>query len=36
MVRRDRYIKHYMSFIYMSLLKIHTNHALKNNLEKYI
>ena len=35
-VRRDKNIKNYFSFVYISMLEIHIRHAFTNKLEKYV
>ena len=36
MVRKDKKLKNYLSFVYISMLEIHINYALSNDLEKYL
>ena len=36
MIRRDKYIKNYFSFVYMAMLEIHVKYAYKHNLERYV
>jgi hypothetical protein len=36
MVRRDKNINNYFSFVYMTMLEIHIKYAYKHNLEKYV
>ena len=36
MVRKDKKLKNYLSFVYMSMLEMHVSYALTNDLEKYL
>jgi len=36
MVRKDKKLKNYLSFVYMSILEMHVSYALTNDLEKYL
>lgn len=36
MIRKDKKINNYLSFIYMTLLEKYISYALFNNLEKYL
>jgi len=36
MVRRDKNIKNYFSFVYMAMLEIHVRYAYKHDLERYV
>lgn len=36
MVRRDKNINNYFSFMYMAMLEIHISFAFNKNLEKYV
>ena len=36
MVRRDKNMNNYFSFVYMSMLEIHIRYAFSKNLDKYL
>ena len=36
MIRKDKKLKCYLSFLYMNMLEIHIKHALKNKSNRYL